>query len=265
MAFNRIPANDWIDNMEKLPLSVSLERWQQAQEWEGAYWRAQHPSRPRLLTTPLKKLTAKVLDKLGPGTDQPSAGDDWNHWWAGQFEHYQCLPHTFDNVIELGAGPYTNIRVILEDRTASHVICSDPLVNEYLRFKGQWLAKMWQDGKVHVDDHPLEECPFASDYFDLVVVINVLDHCRDSLACIRQAARITKPKGYLVIGQDLTNLDDVQRIGDDIGHPIRIDHDTLDTQLLPSFRKVHYKILSREAGRNPSAHYGTYVFIGQKY
>lgn len=251
--------------MEKLPLSVSLERWQQAQEWEGAYWRAQHPDRTHLLTTPLKKLIAKVLDKPGRETDQPSAGDDWNYWWAQQFEHYRCLPQTFKNVIELGAGPYTNIRVILEGRSASHLICSDPLVQEYLRFRGQWLTRMWQEGRVYVDDHPLEECPFASDYFDLVVVINVLDHCRDSLACIRQAVRITQPGGYLVIGQDLTNIDDVQRIGDDIGHPIRIDHDTLDKELLPGFRKVHYKILNREEGRNPSAHYGTYVFIGQKY
>ena len=250
--------------MEKLPLCVSLERWQQAQEWEGAYWRAQHPDRSHSLTTPLKKLTAKMLDKLEQETDLAPAGDDWNHWWAEKFEHYQCLPRTLKNVIELGAGPYTNIRVILECRSASHVICSDPLVKEYLRFRGQWLARMWQERKVYVDDHPLEECPFASDYFDLAVVVNVLDHCRDSLACIRQAVRITKPGGYLVIGQDLSNFDDVQRIGDDIGHPIRIDHDTLDTELLHAFRKVHYKILSREEGRNPSAHYGTYVFIGQK-
>ncbi len=251
--------------MDKLPLCVSRERWQQAQEWEGAYWRAQHPARPDRVSSSLQKLTAKVLGKQGPETEQPSAGDDWNHWWAEQFEQYQCLPSTFENVIEVGAGPYTNVRVILEGRQASHLICSDPLIREYLRFKGQWLERMWQAGAVYVDDHPLEDCPFASDYFDLVVVINVLDHCRDSLACIRQATRITKPGGYLVIGQDLTNIDDVQRIGDDIGHPIRIDHDTLDKELLNGFRKVRYKILSRAEGRNPSAHYGTYVFIGQKH
>jgi SAM-dependent methyltransferase len=254
-----------MQTMEKLPLCVSLERWQQAQEWEGAYWRAQHPDRSHVLTTPLKRLTAKVLNKLGQEADLPSVGDDWNHWWAEQFDQYRALPSRFNNAIELGSGPYTNVRVILEGRSASHLICSDPLVNEYLRFRGQWLARMWQEGKVYVDDHPLEECPFASDYFDLVVVINVLDHCRDSLACIRQAVRITKPGGFLVIGQDLSNFDDVQRIGDDIGHPIRIDHETLDNELLQVFRKVHYKILSRDEGRNPSAHYGTYVFIGQKH
>jgi SAM-dependent methyltransferase len=253
--------------MDELSLRVSLDRWQQAQEWEGAYWRAQHPTPVDKPGSPWRRLLRTIWQHSSPETNAATPatyGDDWNRWWADQFQQYEQLPHTFDNVIELGSGPYTNIRVILEGRSASHIFCSDPLVKDYVRFTGQWLAEMWRAGRVCIDDHPLEECPFASNYFDLVVLINVLDHCRDSLACIRQAMRITKPGGYLVLGQDLTDLDDVKRIGDDVGHPIRIDHHTLDRELLPFCEPVHRRILGREEGRNPSAHYGTYVLLGRK-
>ena len=91
--------------MEKLPLCVSVERWQQAQEWEGAYWRAQHPDRSHVLTTPLKKLTAKVFDKLGQEADLPSAGDDWKHWGAEQFDQYRILRCMCNNGVEVGGCP----------------------------------------------------------------------------------------------------------------------------------------------------------------
>jgi SAM-dependent methyltransferase len=250
--------------MNQLPTEVSLERWKQAQAWEGAHWRAQHPAQTPVQISRLRRLVMTALGKPLQEVAQVPCGDDWNHWWADQFEQYRQLPHSFENVIELGSGPYTNVRVILDGRATSHLFCSDPLINDYVKFKGQWLADMWRAGRVCIDDHPLEECPFASNYFDLVVLINVLDHCRQSLSCIRQAMRITKPGGYLVVGQDLSDLEDVTRTGDDIGHPIRIDHPTLDRELLPYFEPVHHKVLERDKGRNPSAHYGTYLFIGRK-
>jgi hypothetical protein len=43
-------------------------------------------------------------------------GDDWHHWWKEQFDNYQAIPHSLNNVLEVGCGPYTNLRVILEDR-----------------------------------------------------------------------------------------------------------------------------------------------------
>lgn len=115
-----------------------------------------------------------------------------------------------------------------------------------------------------IDDHSLENCPYGSDYFDLVVLINVLDHVMDGMLSLRQAVRITKSGGYLVLGQDLTNSDDIARVGEDIGHPIRIGHEALDRELVPHFEPTMRRILPKEEGRNPAAHYGTYLFVGHK-
>jgi ubiquinone/menaquinone biosynthesis C-methylase UbiE len=126
------------------------------------------------------------------------------------------------------------------------------------------LAEAWRKGRVFLDDHPLEECTFPSGYFDLVVLINVLDHVRDAIMCLKQVVRVTKSGGYLVVGQDLSNSEDAERTKGDIGHPIRIGHDTLDEALTPHFLRVFARVLTREEGRNPSAHYGTYILIGKK-
>jgi SAM-dependent methyltransferase len=145
-----------------------------------------------------------------------------------------------------------------------HVYCSDLLAKHYITFKGRWLTEAWERGDICNDDYPIEECPFAPNYLDLVVLINVLDHVRDIILCLRQAIRITKPEGYLVVGQDLSNMEDALRTGDDIGHLIRIDHGTLDRELMLHFDPLLHKILGREEGRNPLAHYGTYIFIGRE-
>jgi len=44
-----------------------------------------------------------------------------------------------------------------------------------------------------------------------------------------------------------------------------LDHCGLDRVLLPVFDVELRKVLSREEGRNPQAHYGTYLFIGKKH
>ena len=91
---------------------------------------------------------------------------------------------------------------------------------------------------------------------------NVLDHVQDAPKCIQEAIRITKAGGCLVIGQDLSDEGDRERVGFDVGHPIMLDQAVLDSALLPLLSPLYYKILPREQGRNPSAHYGTYLLIG---
>jgi hypothetical protein len=42
------------------------------------------------------------------------SGDDYNVWWYKAFNHYDFLrQRRFQNVIEVGCGPHTNIRLIL--------------------------------------------------------------------------------------------------------------------------------------------------------
>lgn len=237
-------------------LKVPKERWQAAQDWERQVWLNENAS-------PLRQMIRSWLAKVGV---RNFTGDDWNDWWFEKFDHYRAVPSQLDNVIELGCGPYTNVRRICASRNVRHMVCSDPLVKHYIRFKGRWLSEAWQCGDVLIDDHPAEVCPYATNYFDLTVMINVLDHVQDALLCLDQAMRITKPGGLLIVGQDLTNGDDLNNpaVSQDIGHPIRLAHDVLDERLMPTFDSLLHRILPRMEGRNPAAHYGTYLFIGQK-
>ena len=248
-----------METKQELPLAVSEQRWKQAQEWEAAFWRSQNPAPTQTLAARAKRLVKRLLGRM-----KAAPGDDWNHWWAERFENYRALPSRIESAIELGCGPYTNLRLILPGREVRRVVCSDPLVKEYLKFEERWLGQAWRRGAVEVDDHPIEECPFESDSFDLVVMINVLDHVRDALECLRQAARITRPGGWIVVGQDLSTAEDIARTGEDVGHPIRIDDATMDAELLTKFEAVQRRVMSREEGRNPEAHYGTYLFVGRK-
>jgi SAM-dependent methyltransferase len=246
-------------------IKTSMENWQKAQEWEKNHWVRQR----KIGSKYGKDLIWKILSVIG--LMPKYRGDDANYWWASQFDNYNFLPDEINNAIELGCGPYTNIRLIIEKCTPRHLFLSDPLIKTYINFKQSFVGKIHRQGLCILDDHPIEECPFAPNYFDLVVLINVLDHVQDAHICINNAINITKPGGILLVGQELSNKDDIEKYnkkygayGGDIGHPIRIGHDWLDAFLNNGFENIIKKILSREIGRDPEIHYGTYIFAGEK-
>lgn len=133
---------------------VSTERWREAQQWELATWESGQRRRGwrKLAWSFLKPLLVALRSER-------VHGDDWNHWWAHQFEGYEWLPRQIDDFIELGCGPYTNTRLIVRNRMVRRIVCSDPLIRSYIRFKGRWLAEVFRRGLVLIDDHPMEECP----------------------------------------------------------------------------------------------------------
>jgi SAM-dependent methyltransferase len=239
-------------------IRVTSERWEEAQRWERSVWRrARFGAGIAQLAEPIVR---PLLSAVRRGH---SFGDDWNHWWAKRFDGYAFLPSKIENFIELGCGPYTNTRLVLRGRTATHAYCSDPLIRDYADFVGTWLWRAHRRREVLLDDHPAEECPFRSDYFDVVVIINVLDHVRDAALCLQEAVRITKQGGYLLLGQDLSNDEDAAATAGDVGHPVTLDRGDVDP-FLAGFDPVINTQLSRDEGRNPSAHYGTLVFAGRK-
>jgi SAM-dependent methyltransferase len=239
---------------------VDEVRWTAAQKWEQAFWINTEKRRARFG----KNLVWRLLSACG--LKSRYRGDDSNIWWSEKFDHYSFLPCRFENAVELGCGPYTNIRHMLKVCEIEHLVLSDPLIKTYVKFPLTFIANMYRSAFCILDDHPAEDCPFASDYFDLTVMTNVLDHVQDADAALREAVRITRPGGILVIGQELSNAADAETMRSDpgqIGHPIRVDHHWLDIRLA-GFEPVKKVILSREEGRGPAHHYGTYVFAGIK-
>lgn len=238
--------------------SVSPERWHEAQEWELALWReGQHKHGWKRLVWPVVAPALRALNW------RRAWGDDWNHWWKDRFDGYRFLSSRLGDCIELGCGPYTNTRLILEGREATRVVCSDPLIESYITFRGRWLAEAYAAGLVEIDDHPIEESPFAPSSFDLVVMINVLDHVRDADLCMRNAIELVRPGGYFVIGQDLSDENDIAHHPHDVGHPIRLRQEDVEVHLQP-LSQVFRRDLSREEGRDPRLHYATLVYAGRK-
>ena len=243
---------------ESSVLSVSHERWLEAQAWECELWETSQYKRGwRRLAWPVLKLALRAVRW------RRAWGDDWNHWWADRFDGYAFLPADLGDYIELGCGPYTNTRLILSGRTARRTVCSDPLAARYVTFRDRWLSKAHREGLVEIDTHPIEDLPFEPATFDVVVMNNVLDHVQDAGLCLERATGLLRAGGIFVLGQDLSDEEDVRRHPYDIGHPIRLAREDVDRHL-EGFETLLRKDLTREQGRDPRLHYSTLVFAGAK-
>lgn len=212
--------------------------------------------------------------------------DDWNHWWKKKFDNYRVLKgKKLPAVMEVGCGPHTNLRLILPQIATEDIFLEDPLMQAYLEFRlygrtlknkilGQPIASAYiqtlfkekDSYRVHTTSAPLEELPYRDALVDLLVCINVLDHVFDVDQCMKEMNRVLKKDGILVFGQDLSNEEDFKQYPKawaDVGHPIKVDQKELE-KWLKNYKPLFKKVLPRQEGRNPLAHYGTYLLIAQK-
>ncbi len=248
--------------------SVSENRWGKAQNWEGNLW----------VKNNQRNCYLKIVAKFVRAIRSPRmffnylkyrdfyCGDDWNYWWLKEFGNYKVLPRYFERALEVGCGPYTNIRLISKKCKIKEIICADPLIKVYTSFNLTWLATQVKKNKIKISDDKCEDIKSKNNYYDLVVCINVLDHVQNAEQCLKEIIRVTKRGGFIVFGQDLSDDEDLSNriVRDDIGHPIKIHHTTLEIILNDVYESHLKKILPRNKGRGPFAHYGTYIFIGQK-
>lgn len=215
--------------------------------------------------------------------------DDWNRWWYEKFEQYSDLKKKhFNNVLEVGCGPHTNIRYILPKITFDKLWLEDPLIQYYITYNlnkpnsfinylnkkfrkrsENYLVKIFSDLNIKVDlsSSKLEDLPYKDHQMDLVICINVLDHVNNYEQCMQEIFRVLNNGGLLILGQDLSNQEDLMHCPEsytDIGHPIKIDHLILEQTFTGKYHKIFEKILPRDEGRNPKAHYATYLGILQK-
>ena len=239
---------------------VSRPRWLEAQQWERNHWVCTQKLRARYF----KNVAWRLLTFAG--LVPKYRGDDWNTWWRSQFDDYRFLPAEVENAIEVGCGPYTNVRMMLDRCRLRHLVLSDPLIRTYVHFKLTFVAEMYRKAMCVLDDHPLEDLPFAQNYFDLAVMINVLDHVEDARRCMDNLVNIVRPGGIFVIGQDLTDEEDLKALQRDpgaAGHPIKLNHEWFEP-FLQGFDPLLKKVLTREQSREPHQHYGALVFAGRK-
>jgi ubiquinone/menaquinone biosynthesis C-methylase UbiE len=239
---------------------TSKEHWDRAQAWECGHWVREQKQLAKFGKNQLWRLLSAM------GFLERYRGDDRNRWWQGMFDNYSFLPSTVANALEVGCGPYTNMRLIQKACRADHLCLSDPLIRTYVRFKMTFVSQMYREAACCLDDHPLEQLPFADRYFDLSVMINVLDHVQDANACMKNLLRVTRAGGYLILGQDLTNEEDLARHPEGLatGHPITLNEEWFKPYLGGQFDVLLNKVLPRQAGWAPEWHYGTLVFAGRR-
>jgi len=240
--------------------NVDYERWQVAQNWEREHWLRNNKALGKYGKNYIWRMLALF------GMVEKYRGDDRNGWWRQAFDGYHMLPADVDNALEVGCGPYTNMRLISQVCQPKHLFLSDPLIRTYVQFKMTFVKEMYRKAACYLDDHPIEELPFANDYFGLIVMINVLDHVRDARLCMTNLIRILRPGGLFVIGQDLTNEEDLAKQPDglEVGHPVTLDEKWFAPYIGTKFETVFSKIVPREKGWAPQWHYGTLAYIGRK-
>ena len=222
--------------------TVSSEVWNNAQAHESAHWNGMKD------------------------------GDDWNNWWKEKFDNYSFLNNEKETntVLEIGCGPWAkNLEFVLGaiNNIPQNIILEDPLLQEYLN-QGMSVTRYQNFNAgttTRMISKPFEECDgqiIEPGSVDIALCNNVLDHVYDAAKIFDNIYNCLKVGGVFVFGQDLKNETD--KMVYDPMHPIMLDHEYIDQKLEGRYNSMFKKILSREEGRNPPYHYGTYLYAGRK-
>jgi SAM-dependent methyltransferase len=199
-------------------MKITEERWKLAQKAEAKHWM-----------------------ELGKG-----ANDDRNHQYAHSFNDYNSLSgRTFEHAVEFGCGPFTNLRLIGGLANIKSCTLIDPLAEQYLRHKNC----QYKDGKnllssgkkilANVLSIPGEKAPDLK--CDLVVCINVLEHCYDAGAFFEKLWNTCSSGGYFVFHDKVFTYDKAKKSVEDVydaAHPLRIGKE-FTMNFLSRFIPVH--------------------------
>ena len=157
--------------------------------------------------------------------------DDRNNVHFINFDSYKILPSIVKNdcnVIELGCGPYTNLRSILPilRKNIINLDLLDPLTNDYILTSPNCSYKSGTLNFTKVKTYPYAIEEFKPERtYDLVVMINVLEHCYDVDKIFEKIQDMLNPGGIFVFGDrfyaDNVIKDLVENVYD-AGHPIRL-------------------------------------------
>src|SRR5689334_10107140 len=123
-------------NTQQLSESTDRETWETAQVWEREHWLRNNKALGRYGKNYIWRLLALF------GFVEKYRGDDRNRWWKNAFDDYRMLPAQVENAIEVGCGPYTNMRLVQHACKAKHIFLSDPLIRTYINFKMTYVREM---------------------------------------------------------------------------------------------------------------------------
>ncbi|HXG59020.1 MAG TPA: methyltransferase domain-containing protein [Thermoanaerobaculia bacterium] len=248
-------------------------------------------------------LLAQEYERRTWTTAGAHADDDRNLDHRDHFDGYRPLAGLkFERAIELGCGPFTNLRLIAAVCRIGECTLLDPLIEDYLHHRhcrftrrrlrtgetalgkllgrnlgGRALRRLLRSVFPQAVERgiavtellavPIEEMP-ERDPFDLVVMINVIEHCYDAPAIFSRLLRMTRPGSIFVFHDKWFDREDVAseiRHHFDAGHPLRVSG-----AMIESFLKEHFDPLLNRTARVADeldgidlSHTGVY-FIGRR-
>ena len=223
-------------------IKVDIERWKIAQKYENKTWMIQ-------------------------GLE---GNDDHNVKNVEMLNNFKDLEGlSFGSAIELGCGPFTNMRLFLNSfPDIKEVVLVDPLLSSYLNHPNcSYKNAIMNNRKIEIFSLPIENLNIDKKY-DVVMMINVLEHCYDVNIILNKVVSLMK-KGTIFIFSDMmldfSEIDRMTRSVWDAGHPIRISTEYMNRffDLFETiYRKDNQLILNQDmVGGNHEATW--FYFIGK--
>jgi len=218
---------------------INLDRWAEAQRYEERSW----------------------MSKSGL-----SICEDRNSQHKKNFDSYSFIKDKeFNNAIEIGCGPFTNIRDIYKYCNISNITLLDPLINRYIHHPHCAYSKQYiYNTRVKLDDRPIEQFSLRHDEpkFDLVIVINVLEHCYSFDKFCERILSILANKGIFIFNDKLLSLSQIQHYSQnlfDSGHPLRVADERILDFLKNNFQSIYENFNSVDT---PVGEINTIYFAG---
>lgn len=199
---------------------TSIKKWNEAQEYESKTW--------------LQVARSMNNDR----------NDDHEREFGGYSNLNQYFQKDKLNIIELGCGPFTNLKLIFNKlkKHTNNVHLLDPLINNYMLYQPNCTYKngLLNLKNVKTFNTPIEKFDNKITY-DLVVMINVLEHCYNVDLIFEKVFNMLEPGGILLFNDVYINDEFVRDYNlnkYDTGHPIKLSKFYFDNKI------NDYKILN---------------------
>ncbi len=191
------------------------DRWQEAQAGESFVW--------------------MELEK--------QAEQDRNTEHRKRFNNYDYIRSMhFKNVIELGCGPFTNFRIIQYEIDYDKLTLLDPLITTYLKHEKCTYRNYEKEG-IRLVSGPIEA--FKTDEkYDLVIMINVLEHCFNIAQIFNVIDKILATDGLFIFadsGIDKAKILERCLCRYDAHHPLIMSDDFLERYIQDNYSVKYFK------------------------
>lgn len=194
------------------------------------------------------------------------------------FHGYKIIPLELRSIVEIGAGPFTQIQYLLTPfRSIKQITLIEPNALDYMKLNNC----AYRGG--HLRGHPvsivsesiesimktrrqLMKQSKSLEYYSAVISINVVEHVRDALEYFRSLYDLLEDNGLLIFHErwyDSPQKADCVLENAEYLHPIRINKWVIDT-FLEQFQPL-YVYLNQTTRQiySPCKEHGIY-FIGRK-